>query len=318
MTVAYLTHPFSLAHEMGPDHPESPDRVRVVHAALASSGLLAQMQPHPLQTLPEDLPIALRRAHSDRLLEQLHSTAPDEGYARLDADTVMNPATLSAALFAAASCLTAVDLVTSEGAIQRAFCNIRPPGHHAERDQAMGFCFLNNAAVGVLHALHKHHLDRVALIDFDVHHGNGSEDILVEAMNAGRVLMASTFQYPLYPGSGLHPLADRNSINIPLPSGSRGDALREAVLHHWMPALDAFRPQLMVISAGFDAHAADPLATLKWDENDYAWLTEVLCDCANRHAQGRIVSTLEGGYDLEALAASATAHVRALLDHASA
>ncbi len=315
MHVAYLTHPLARLHDMGPDHPECPTRVEAIERGLERAGLLAQMTAHAVAELPNVLPAAIRRAHSDRLLTMLTATAPDAGYADIDGDTRMNVHSWPAALAAAGTVVHAVDLVLG-GTVDRAFCNVRPPGHHAERDTAMGFCFLNNAAIGVLHAVHHHGLERVALIDFDVHHGNGSEEILAEAMDAGRVLMASTFQHPLYPGSGIRPLAVRNCVNVPLSGASDGSALRAAVDEHWLPALESFRPQLLVISAGFDAHRADPLGGLCWTEDDFHWLTGRLVEVADRHAEGRIVSTLEGGYDLTALAASACAHVDALLHRA--
>ncbi|MCS6996550.1 MAG: histone deacetylase family protein [Casimicrobiaceae bacterium] len=314
-SVAYLTHPYATRHAMGAHHPERPERVQVIERALAQSGCLARMDCETVETLPAGWREAVTRAHRPAYLEALESLAPSAGLVPIDADTAMNPFTWPAAQYAAATALRAVDRVLG-GQNRRAFCNVRPPGHHAERARAMGFCLLNNAAIAVLHALEAHGLERVALIDFDVHHGNGSEEILVEAMNAGRVLMVSTFQHPLYPGSGVKPLAMRGSLNIPLAAGSDGRTLREVVETRWLPALDAFAPQLFVVSAGFDAHRADPLAGLAWTEQDYDWLTRTLVEVAERHAQGRMVSMLEGGYNLEALAASARAHVEALLDPA--
>ncbi|MFN3628874.1 MAG: histone deacetylase family protein [Casimicrobiaceae bacterium] len=315
MDAAYLTHPLARLHEMGPDHPECPERVEAIERGLERAGLLARMTARIAEPLPAMLPTAIRRAHSERLLAMLAATAPEAGYAVIDGDTRMNAHSWPAALAAAGTVVHAVDLVLG-GSVNRAFCNVRPPGHHAERDTAMGFCLLNNAAIGVLHAIHQYGLERVALIDFDVHHGNGSEDILTEAMEAGRILMVSTFQHPLYPGSGVRPLASRNCLNVPLAASSDGSALRAVVAEQWLPALEAFRPQLLVISAGFDAHRADPLGGLRWTEEDFRWLTSQLVEVANRHAAGRIISTLEGGYDLTALAASACAHVEALLSSA--
>jgi acetoin utilization deacetylase AcuC-like enzyme len=308
MILAYLTHPLSLKHEMGPHHPECPDRVRVIDDYLRMSGLLDFARE---ETAPPATQTAVLRAHSAEMLESIHAMSPVSGYAMIDGDTTMNTYTLQAALHAAGAAVKAVDMVCS-GEVQRAFCNIRPPGHHAERDRAMGFCFLNNAAIAVLHALEHHHLQRVALIDFDVHHGNGSDEILREECDAGRVLMASTFQYPLYPGSGVHPLS-KSSVNVPLAAYSKGDVLRTVVTEKWLPALDKFAPELIVISAGFDAHREDELATLGWVEADYRWVTQQLVAVADKHARGRIVSTLEGGYALNALARSVGEHVKVLI-----
>lgn len=308
MLVAYLTHPYSLKHEMGSHHPECPDRVRVVDDHLRALGLLDFMREVTAAPAP---PHTILRAHSEHMVAELERISPQQGYAGIDGDTTMNPYTLEAVLHSAGAAVRAVDLVCS-GEAPRAFCNIRPPGHHAEHDRAMGFCFLNNAAIAVLHAIHAHGLQRVALVDFDVHHGNGSEEILVDECNAGRVLMVSTFQHHLYPGSGEIPMAD-NMINVPLPAYSRGDAMRAAVTNHWLPALEAFGPELIVISAGFDAHRDDDLASLGWVEADYCWLTQQLVAVADKHARGRIVSTLEGGYNLQALARSVGEHVKVLI-----
>ncbi len=308
MSCAYLTHPASLAHEMGAHHPECPDRVRVIDDQLRAEGLLDFMQEI---TAPAASMSAILRAHTARLIDELERSAPTSGYAAIDGDTIMNPATLNAAKHAAGAAIAAVDWVLS-GNARRAFCNIRPPGHHAERDQAMGFCFLNNAAIAVLHALEVHGLERVAIIDFDVHHGNGTEEILKTQCDDGRVLMCSTFQHSIYPGNGVTPLSEA-MVNVPLDPYSKGDAMRDAVTRRWLPALNAFSPQLLVISAGFDAHRDDPLAMLGWVEADYRWITQQLCAVADVHAQGRIVSTLEGGYDLHALSRSVGEHVRVLI-----
>ncbi len=308
MTVAYFTHPSSTQHEMGSHHPECPDRVRVINDHLRASGLLDFMR-------EEAAPVATRevilRAHSAKLLAALEEISPKQGYAGIDGDTTMNAHTMSAVLHAVGAAVRAVDLVCT-GEVQRAFCNIRPPGHHAERNRAMGFCFLNSAAIAVLHALEAHGLQRVALVDFDVHHGNGSEDILVEECNAGRVLMVSTFQHHLYPGTGDRPMGD-NMVNVPLTAYTKGDAMRAAVTDRWLPALHAFRPELILISAGFDAHRDDDLASLGWVEADYRWLTQQLVAVADLYSNGRIVSTLEGGYSLGALARSAGEHVKVLI-----
>jgi acetoin utilization deacetylase AcuC-like enzyme len=236
------------------------------------------------------------------------AAAPTEGTIRIDPDTAMNPYTLDAALHAAGALVLATDLVVG-GRERNAFCNVRPPGHHAEHDQPMGFCFFNNVAVGVMHALESHHLERVAVLDFDVHHGNGTEDIL---RDDPRVLMCSTFQHPLYPFKAGRSIPGR-LINVPLEAGANGAAFREAVATAWLPALNGFRPQMIFISAGFDAHREDPLANLNLVEADYLWVTKQAMHVASEWAGDRIVSTLEGGYALSALGRSATTHIRTLL-----
>jgi acetoin utilization deacetylase AcuC-like enzyme len=308
MSVAYLTHPYSLKHEMGAHHPECPDRVRVIDDYLCSHGLLDFMQEVTASPAP---PEAILSAHTKRLVAELEQTSPIQGYASIDGDTTMNAFTLDAALHAAGAAVRATDMVLG-GQAQRAFCNVRPPGHHAERDQAMGFCFFNNAAIAVLHALETHALNRVAIIDFDVHHGNGSEEILRKECDDGRVLMVSTFQHSLYPGNGITPLSDK-TVNVPLDPYSKGSAMRDAVTNEWLPALHTFAPELIVISAGFDAHRDDPLAMLGWTEDDYRWITQTIVAVADHHCKGRIVSTLEGGYDLHALARSVGEHVKVLI-----
>lgn len=291
---------------MGAGHPECPERVKVIEAQLGADGLLARMA---ALEAPAASDVQLLQAHTADYLARVIAAAPAHGYHALDGDTTMNPHTLLAARHAAGAVVAAVDWVCAAPQ-RRAFCNIRPPGHHAERDQAMGFCFFNNVAVGAAHALNIHALERVAIIDFDVHHGNGTEHIFA---NHPKVLMVSTFQSPLYPGWGERPLGN-NMVNIPLRPGNNGTALCAAVQDQWLPALEKFAPQLLFISAGFDAHHSDPLAQLNWVEKDYFWVTQQLVAFANRHCHGRIVSTLEGGYALTALAHSASAHVRALFD----
>jgi acetoin utilization deacetylase AcuC-like enzyme len=303
---AYLSHPSSQLHEMGAGHPECPQRVRAIEQQLRAEGLLARMQSieAPAASLDQ-----LARVHDDGYLDSIMAAAPTRGYRALDGDTTMNMHTLTAARHAAGALVKAVDLLMQEN-YQRAFCNVRPPGHHAEHDRAMGFCFFNNIAVGAAHALAVHGLERVAIIDFDVHHGNGSEDIFA---NNPQVLMVSTFQSPLYPGSGERPMGT-NMINVPLAPGSDGAALRTAVNRHWLPALEKFAPELLLISAGFDAHRDDPLANLQWTEDDYYWVTQQMVAVANTHCAGRLIATLEGGYALDALARSAARHVSALLE----
>ncbi|MGH8612185.1 MAG: histone deacetylase family protein [Gammaproteobacteria bacterium] len=306
MTVAYLTHKDCLLHEMGAGHPESPARLSAIHDQLSADGLL------PLVRFVE-APFASReqlsRVHDPAYVERIMRIAPKEGVVRLDPDTVMNPHSLNAALRAAGALVHAVDLVV-RGEVAAAFCAVRPPGHHAERSHAMGFCLFNNVAVGAAHALAMPGIARVAIVDFDVHHGNGTEDIF---RDEPRVLFCSSFQHPFYPGSGAYTRSD-HIINMPLPAGTTGVEFREQVEACWLPALDRFRPQLVFISAGFDAHAADPLAQLLFTEEDYTWITEQMVAIAKQHAQGRIVSTLEGGYDLPALGRSAAAHIAALME----
>ena len=305
MRTAYITHASSLRHEMGQGHPECAQRVSVIGDRLLAKGLLDFVEAFEATPASEE---QLMRAHEARHVAELRARAPREGYVAIDPDTAMNPHTWEAALHAAGALVQATELVV-RGGFKRAFCNVRPPGHHAERGQAMGFCFFNNVAVGIRHALDVLGLQRVALIDFDVHHGNGSEDILA---GDERVLMVSTFQSRLYPFSGETPRA-ANMRNVALAPYSTGDALRRAVIEQWSPALRAFDPQMIFISAGFDAHRDDDMSQLGWSDQDYGWVTQRIVEIADECAQGRIVSTLEGGYDLPALARSAELHVRALL-----
>jgi acetoin utilization deacetylase AcuC-like enzyme len=305
MTCAWITHPECRLHEMGADHPECPERLDAISDHLLAEGLLGL-------TVPYDAPEAtleqLERAHTARHVTEILAASPTEGYVHVDPDTAMNPHTARAALRAAGAVVLATDLVM-KGEVTTAFCAVRPPGHHAMHDAPMGFCFFDNVAVGIRHALNFHGLERVALADFDVHHGNGSEDILA---SDPRVLMVSTFQKGLYPFLGEVPKG-LNMVNVALGAGADGKQLRAAVQEYWLPALDAFRPQFLFISAGFDAHRADDMANLRWVESDYAWVTEQLVRVAARHCGGRIVSVLEGGYNLPALARSVAAHVRELI-----
>lgn len=298
------THPACLAHDPGPGHPECPERLAAVLEALAAPEFAAVPRIEaPLATRAQ-----IARVHVEGLYDALERSAPASGRVRLDPDTAMSPGSWEAALRGAGAACAAVDAVVA-GPSRRAFCAVRPPGHHATRDAPMGFCFFNNVAVGIRHALDVHGLERVALIDIDVHHGNGSEDILA---SDPRVLMASTFQRGLYPFLGDEPKG-LNMVNVGLPAGAGGEQLRAAVQEYWMPALDAFCPQLVYISAGFDAHQADDMAGMRWVESDYAWVTRELVAVANRHCNGRVVSMLEGGYHLHALARSVAAHVRELV-----
>ncbi|QDQ29325.1 histone deacetylase family protein [Chitinimonas arctica] len=288
---------------MGSGHPESPDRLAAIQDRLIASGVWDHL-------LHETAPCAsheqLALVHPSQYIEALERLSPAGGTVHLDPDTAMNPHTLQAAFRAAGAVVRATDMVL-DGDATNAFCAVRPPGHHAESRRAMGFCFFNNLGVGVAHALSRG-IARVAVADFDVHHGNGTEELF---QDNPRVMMVSIFQHPFYPYSGERPLGP-NMHNVPLKAGSRGDELRNAVQTHWLPALAAFQPEMIFISAGFDAHREDEMAGLGLVEDDYAWVTERLMDVAAEHAQGRIVSVLEGGYALSALGRSATAHIRAL------
>ncbi len=290
---------------MGSFHPECPERLAAIEEALRSSDLIDQLTSYeaPLATREQ-----LLRVHDESYLDSLEEASPQQGMIQLDPDTAMNPFTLEAAKRAAGAVVWATDLLVQNRA-SRAFCSVRPPGHHAETARAMGFCIFNSIAVGAAHALMQHGLQRVAIIDFDVHHGNGTEEIFT---GSDRVLMASIFQYPLYPYSGLEPRS-ANMVNIALPPGSGTLELRQAVLEYWLPALEEHAPEMIFISAGFDAHREDDIANLNFIEEDYAWVTRQLVQIADRYAQGRIVSSLEGGYALAALGRSVVAHVRSLL-----
>ncbi|HXS51577.1 MAG TPA: histone deacetylase family protein [Usitatibacter sp.] len=304
MATVLLTHPDCVLHEMGAGHPESPQRLRSILSAIEASGLAASLD---VREAPQATREQLERVHERDHVELIHESAPDAGYAYLDPDTSMNARSLSAALRAAGALVAATDAVMS-GPARRAFCAVRPPGHHATRARPMGFCIFNNVAIGAAHALEAHGLERVAVLDFDVHHGNGTEDAFHEDP---RVMLCSTFQHPYYPYSGADSGND-HIINVPLPAMTDGRGFRAAVERFWMPALESYRPQLVFVSAGFDAHRDDPLAYLKLDDEDYRWITERLVEVAERHAQGRVVSTLEGGYNTEALARCVVEHLRAL------
>jgi len=305
MPVAFISHPACRLHQMGSGHPEQPARLDVIEDALHARQLYDFLHHHEA---PRASVEQLARVHPRSHVEFVASQSPAEGFARLDPDTAMCPDTLEAALRAAGANVLATDLVIA-GQVRRAFCNVRPPGHHAERAQAMGFCFFNNVAVGAAHALEHHGLERVAILDFDVHLGNGTEDIF---RGDRRVLLCSSYQYPLYPG--LNPgSVPGHIVNTPLPPGTGSEDFRATVTKYWLPELEAFAPQMLFISAGFDAHAADDLAELRLTTSDYAWVTDLACTVAARHAQNRVVSTLEGGYDLPALATSAAAHIDRLM-----
>jgi acetoin utilization deacetylase AcuC-like enzyme len=311
MTTAIYTHPDCQRHEMGDWHPESPARLQAIADQLIASGLAPYLEYReaPVAGLTE-----LARVHQASVIARVrdHVPKPDaaQPYFSLDPDTALNAYSWQAALRAAGAAVAATDAVMA-GDIDNAFCAIRPPGHHATPDASMGFCLFNNVAIAARHALDAGGLQRVAIVDFDVHHGNGTEAAF---RDDPRVLMVSFFQHPLYPYSGVDPTgtAPAHLVNIALPAFTRGDVIQDVVRTRWLPALDAHRPEMIFISAGFDAHREDELAQMGLIETDYAWITRQIMAVAARHAQGRIVSCLEGGYHLSALARSVAAHVKVL------
>lgn len=304
MTTAYISHAACLHHETGEHHPESPQRLYAIEDALIAAGLMDLLDRY-------DAPRASRqqlcRVHSPAYLEDIERRAPQAGLVMLDADTVMGADSLEAACRAAGAVVQGVDLVL-RGEADTAFCGTRPPGHHAERDRAMGFCIFNNVAVGAAHALAAG-LARVAIVDFDVHHGNGTESVF---QNDERVMLCSTFQHPFYPDTPLQ-RGHSHIIHAPLKAGAYSEAFQLAVQDHWLPALHRFRPQLMLVSAGFDAHFEDDMGQLNLLDSDYYWVTRAIMEIAERHARGRVVSTLEGGYQAHALGRAAVQHIRALM-----
>jgi acetoin utilization deacetylase AcuC-like enzyme len=305
MSIALISHPDCLLHEMDSGHPECPERLKAIEDELFSRNLCAENNRHeaPLATREQ-----LYRVHDPEYVDLIFSRSEHDGLLRLDPDTMMNnPGSFRAVLRAAGAAVLGVDLVMS-GQQKLVFCNVRPPGHHAERMRAMGFCIFNNIAVGAAHALYEYQLERVAVLDFDVHHGNGTENIFKDDPG---VLYCSTFQHPFYPHSGADIKSD-HIINVALPAGTKGSEFRAAVKSHWLPALEEFKPKLIFISAGFDAHLEDNMAGLNLIETDFAWVTTKLRRIADQYASGRIVSVLEGGYALPALGRSVAAHVEAL------
>ncbi|TAG33398.1 MAG: histone deacetylase family protein [Polaromonas sp.] len=311
----YFTHKDCWKHEMGAGHPECPERLDAIEDWLLATGVKDALDCREAPQAPvgdielahDRMMVAGLRGLTDQLTDDIQAGGP--AYAAVDPDTSLNVHTWNAALRAAGAVLAATDSVMA-GEVHNAFCAVRPPGHHACRDKAMGFCFFNSVAIGVRHALKRHSLRRVAIVDFDVHHGNGTEDIL---KGDDRVLMVSFFQHPFYPHSGTsHPAA--NMLNLPVPAYTKGMAVRELVETYWIPRLEAFKPEMIFISAGFDAHRDDDMGQMGLLEQDYAWITSRIKDVARRHSKGRIVSSLEGGYNLHALARSVEAHIRVLAD----
>jgi len=304
---ALFTHPDSLGHKMSAWHPERPERIEAIMAELESQGLMDKLLQKQAGTAVRT---DLARVHGGEYIDWLFENAPREVGQRLiiDGDTSMNEHSLAAALTGAGAVLDAVDGVMA-GELDNAFCCVRPPGHHAETSTAMGFCFFDNVAVGAAHVLETCGLERVAIVDFDVHHGNGTEAIFLDEP---RVLFCSTFQEHIFPGRYM-PSQPGHIVNVPLPDGCDGQLYRDRFNALVMPELDTFKPQFVFISAGFDAHRKDPLAGLNLEAEDFGWITRQVLDIADRHAGGMLVSTLEGGYDLDALAQSASAHVKALL-----
>lgn len=305
METLYITSQAGRRHEMGSWHPECPERLDAINDHLLTAGILPLLTPLDTPRLATEAEIL--RVHTRAHLEHLKAISPATGYADIDGDTSMNAYTLDAAFEAAGAGIEAVDAVMRGDGIS-AFCNVRPPGHHAEAGRAMGFCFFNNVAVAAAHALDHHGLSRVAIIDFDVHHGNGTEDIFYDDP---RVMMCSFYQHPFYPNTRREEYRE-HMVNIPVDAYTTGFDLRQLVSDVWLPRLQAFAPELLLVSAGFDAHREDEMGQLGMVEADYAWITDQLVVLAGRSAHGRIVSMLEGGYNLSALGRSAVAHIRAL------
>lgn len=309
MTTLLYTHPSSLAHDTGPGHPEQQARAKVIHGAIEREEQKGNLVGVVRRDAPEATREQLERVHEAGFVEAILSAVPSDGHVRIDADTVMSPASGEAALCQAGAVCAAVDAVVG-GEADNAMCALRPPGHHAEPDRAMGFCLFNGIAVGALQALAVQGLERVSIFDFDVHHGNGTQAAFERDP---RVQYLSTHQWPLFPGTGAkEETGVGNIVNRPLPSGTGSRAWRDVVEGDILAAMDDFAPDLVMISAGFDAHRADPLASMELVEDDFAWVTEELKALAGRHAKGRVVSVLEGGYDLSALTSSFLAHLNML------
>lgn len=305
MAITLFSHPSCYLHLAGDDHPEQPARLSAINDQLIRSGLEFIVQQRDATPASAE---ALYHVHDKLYVDEIYAKKPEDGYIWLDPDTQMMKHSLNAALHAAGATINAVDQVMSD-TNQQAFCNVRPPGHHATRSQAMGFCIFNNIAVAAAYALEHHNLSRVAIVDFDVHHGNGTEDIFAAD---SRVLFCSSFQYPLYPNTGEHPSAS-NIANLPLPALCKPAIWREQILQHWLPRINEFKPQLILVSAGFDGHREDDMAQFLLTEADYQWIAQQLKQLADQHCQGRIVAALEGGYALSALGRSVVAFLKGLM-----
>lgn len=305
MSIGIISESACRKHQMGSFHPEQPERLDAINNRLIASGLDMVLQHFDA---PEVTREQLLAAHDAAYIDHVFELSPDEGLAWLDGDTAMNPYTLQAAKYAAGAGVFGVDLVMQDK-VKHVFCMVRPPGHHAERNKGMGFCIFSNVAIAAYHAINHWNLKRIAIVDFDVHHGNGTEDIV---SGDERILFCSSFQHPFYPGSGANSDAP-NIINLPLPALTDGGAFRQAMNESCIPRIEAFAPELILISAGFDGHRADDMASFNLLEFDYAWITRQLCQLATLSANGRVVSCLEGGYDLHSLARSVEAHIRAFM-----
>lgn len=305
MAIAYISHPECLRHDTGEGHPENARRISVIEDQLIATGLLDVLRNFDAPEVTAD---QLRRVHTPAYLVAMEAMAPESGYVRVDPDTVISQGSLQAARRAAGAVVAATDLVVS-GEAESAFCAVRPPGHHAESQRPMGFCLYNNIAVGAAHALEEHGLTKVAILDFDVHHGNGTEDIFKDD---NRVLFCSTFQHPFYPFTALLEPAD-NRVNVPLDASAASDEFRAAVTDHWLPALDKFAPEMVFVSAGFDAHRDDDMSQVNLTDADFTWVTEQIVEVAAKSASGRVVSALEGGYELRSLARCVESHIRVLI-----
>lgn len=305
MSTAFISHPDCHDHDTGEGHPENAMRLSAIEDRLLSSRISDFIR---YLDAPEVTREQLLRAHSAEYLDMIDAVMPRKGYSRLDPDTVISPGTLQAARRAAGSVILAVDQIMS-GQISNAFCSVRPPGHHAERDRALGFCIYSNLAIGVMHALEEYGLKKVAVVDFDVHQGNGTEDILI---GDDRVLYCSTFQHPFFPYTSLPENSER-VISIPLDASAKSAEFRSAVSDHWLPALERFQPEMIFVSAGFDAHRDDDMSYISLTDADFRWVIEEIVRIADISASGRIVSTLEGGYEIHSLARCVETHMRVLM-----